>query len=84
MQKTLLTVNNGNEGFIFVNSTLTSQMNISEYVAGLMPQFTSAQVQATVAQYTGIGLDTVFDQATAIMGECERTYNFACIHPHSA
>lgn len=34
-----------------------------------MPQFTPAQVQATVSQYTGIGLDTVFDQASAILGE---------------
>lgn len=61
---------NGNEGLIFVNSTITSQLTISQYVAALMPQFTPAQVQATVAQYTGIGLDTVFDQATAIMSEC--------------
>lgn len=62
---------NANEGVTFVNSNVTANLTISQYVATLMPQFTPAQVQATIAQYTGIGLDTVFDQAAAIIGECE-------------
>lgn len=37
-----------------------------------MPQFNERQIQQTVNEYTGIGLNTVYDQAVAIMGECEQ------------
>lgn len=36
-----------------------------------MPQFDETQIQQTANIYTGIGLDTVLDQAIAIMGECK-------------
>lgn len=38
-----------------------------------MPQFSEKEIQQTVKTYTGVGLNTVFDQAVAIMGECEIT-----------
>ena len=46
-------------------------MSLFDYVTQLVPQFTDQQIQETVAQYTHIpGVDTVTDQAIAIMGEC--------------
>ena len=59
------------EGRIFVNSAFSSQMELKNYVTQLFPQFNDKQLQDTVAQYTGIGLDTVNDQAVGIMGECQ-------------
>lgn len=58
------------EGRTFVNSGVISEMNITNYVSQLFPQFNDKQIQDTVAQYTGAGLGTAFDQAVAIMGEC--------------
>ena len=58
------------EGRIFVNSAFSSQMDLTNYVTQLFPHFNDKQIQGTVAQYTGIGLDTVNDQAVGIMGEC--------------
>ncbi len=62
---------NSDEGLTFVNSNFTSEMTVEQYVAGLMPTFSDVQVQKVVNMYKGIGLDTVFAQADAIMGECE-------------
>ncbi len=62
---------NSDEGSIFINSNFTSEMTVEQYVAGLMPTFNEAQVQKVANMYKGIGLDTVFAQADAIMGECE-------------
>ena len=58
------------EGRTFVNSGVISEMNITNYVSQLFPQFNDKQIQDTVAQYTGAGLETAFDQAVGIMGEC--------------
>ena len=59
------------EGTIFVNSTFSAEMTLSDYVAQLVPQFSQEQIQETVAQYTNVsGLETVNDQAIAVMGEC--------------
>jgi len=65
----LLTMTNSDEGSIFINSNFTSEMTVEQYVAGLMPTFNEAQVQKVANMYKGIGLDTVFAQADAIMGE---------------
>ena len=46
-------------------------MDLTNYVTQLFPHFNDKQIQDTVAQYTGIGLDTVNDQAVGIMGECQ-------------
>jgi hypothetical protein len=46
-------------------------ITLADYVAQLVPQFNESQIKATVAQYTGIGLETVFNQSAGIMGECE-------------
>lgn len=62
---------NSDEGFIFVNSTFTGEMTVEQYVAGLMPQFNDAEVQLVADMYKNIGLDTVFEQADKIMGECK-------------
>ena len=70
IQERYLGVTNAAEGVIFVNETITENMTLAEYVAQLVPQFNATQIDATVAQYTGIGLNTVYDQAVAIMGDC--------------
>ena len=59
------------EGTIFVSSTIEANQTVTDYVTQLMPQFNEAQIKKAVETYTGIGLDTVFDQAVGIMGECE-------------
>ncbi|KAI5115695.1 hypothetical protein M0805_004464, partial [Coniferiporia weirii] len=65
----LFSVTNAFEGRIFVDANITSNMSLSNYTSQLFPAFGESQIEATVLQYTGIGLDTVFDQATAVMGE---------------
>ena len=45
-------------------------MNISTYIKQLFPTFNESQIQETAQQYTSIGLDSVDEQAVAIMGEC--------------
>lgn len=67
--KNYLAMTNTFEGRIFVNANFSTQMDITTYVTQLFPLFDEKQIQDTVDQYTGIGLDTVNDQAIAIMGE---------------
>ena len=62
------------EGSIFVSSTIEANQTVTDYVTQLMPQFNEKQIQEAVKTYTGIGLDTVFDQAVGIMGECKLHY----------
>ena len=60
------------EGSIFVNATFSAEMTITDYVTQLVPDFNQQQIDEAVALYTNVpGLDTVNDQAIAIMGECE-------------
>ena len=66
-----LGVNNAFEGTLFINETVVANMTLSDYVAQLVPQFDKVQIDATVAQYNDIGLDTVSDQAAAVLGECK-------------
>lgn len=66
-------VTNSDEGFIFINSNFTSEMTVEQYVADLMPTFNNAQVQRVANMYKGAGFGSVFEQADAIMGECERS-----------
>ena len=62
------------EGTTFVNATFSAEMTITDYVTQLVPQFNEQQIQEAVAQYTNVpGLNSVNDQAIAIMGECECT-----------
>ena len=70
----LLSVTNTFEGRDFVSQNFTVNQTITEYIYQLMPQFSDRQIRETAKLYTGIGLDTVFDQATAIIGECEQVY----------
>lgn len=58
------------EGTIFVNPNISEEITVEDYVTQLFPLFNQEQIKATVAQYTGIGLNTVNDQAIGIMGEC--------------
>ena len=53
------------EGSIFVSSPIEANQTVTDYVTQLMPQFNEKQIQEAVKTYTGIGLDTVFDQAVA-------------------
>ena len=59
------------EGEVFVNANFTDNITLADYVTQLVPQFNESQIQATVARYTNIGLDTVLDQAIGVMGECK-------------
>ncbi|THH08486.1 hypothetical protein EW145_g2677 [Phellinidium pouzarii] len=65
----LLSVTNTFEGRIFVSSEIVSNMTVSDYISQLFPTFGKTQIEAAAREYTGIGLDTIFDQAVAIMGE---------------
>ncbi|EJC97338.1 uncharacterized protein FOMMEDRAFT_100018, partial [Fomitiporia mediterranea MF3/22] len=64
-----LAVTNAFEGTVFVNANFSAQMTATDYVTQLFPLFNQAQIEETVQQYTNIGLNTVNDQAIAIMGE---------------
>ncbi|PAV17979.1 cephalosporin esterase [Pyrrhoderma noxium] len=64
-----LAVSNTFEGRIFVNPILSSEIDTYTYVQRLYPSFSTSNVQETVQQYTNIGLNTVDEQAVAIMGE---------------
>ncbi|EJC97529.1 alpha/beta-hydrolase [Fomitiporia mediterranea MF3/22] len=66
-----LAVTNAFEGTVFVNANFSAQMTATDYVTQLFPLFNQAQIEETVQQYTNIGLNTVNDQAIAIMGECK-------------
>ena len=46
-------------------------MNIYTFIKQLFPTFNESQIQETAQQYTSIGLDSVDEQAVAIMGECK-------------
>lgn len=60
------------EGTIFVNSTFSSEMTLEDYVTQLVPQFSAQQISQAVALYSNVtGLNTVNDQAIAVMGECK-------------
>jgi hypothetical protein len=62
----LLSFSSSNEGFIFINQNNT--LSVVDYVAQLFPLFGQKEIDATAAQYAGLG--TPFEQVTAIMGEC--------------
>ena len=59
------------EGGIFVNANFSEQLTLTDYVTQLFPLFDSEQIQTAVQNYENIGLETVNDQAIAVMGECE-------------
>ncbi|KAF8801565.1 alpha/beta-hydrolase [Phlegmacium glaucopus] len=63
----VLTVTNAFEGTVFVNQNTASTVQIADYVSQLYPNFGTAQINAAVAQYAGLG--TNIFQADAIMGE---------------
>lgn len=44
---------------------------LSEYVQDLFPTLSSSQVTTVANQYTDVGFDGTFNQAVAVMGECE-------------
>ncbi|EJC97368.1 alpha/beta-hydrolase [Fomitiporia mediterranea MF3/22] len=67
----LSAITNAFEGTVFVNANFSAQMTATDYVTQLFPLFNQAQIEETVQQYTNIGLNTVNDQAIAIMGECK-------------
>lgn len=59
------------EGGIFVNTNFSAQMTLTNYVTQLFPLFNDEQIQTAIQNYENIGLETVNDQAIAVMGECE-------------
>ena len=69
-----MAMTNAFEGGIFVNSNFSEVMTVTDYVTQLFPLFNQAQINEAVRQYTNVsGLETVNDQAIAIMGECKRS-----------
>ncbi|PAV17978.1 cephalosporin esterase [Pyrrhoderma noxium] len=64
-----LAVSNTFEGRLMVYPNLSSQMDTYTFVKHLFPSFSISQIQKTVRQYTNIGLNTVEEQAAAIIGE---------------
>lgn len=55
-----------------MNANFSAEITVTDYITQLVPDFNEQQIQEAVAQYTNVpGLNTVNDQAIAIMGECE-------------
>lgn len=60
-----------NEGFDFVSSTTVSTLD--SYVRNLFPALDDPHVKAIVDTYASAdGLETPFDQAVALQGECKK------------
>ena len=70
LQKTILMVENTDEGSPFVNANVTAQLTLQQYVTALMPQFNEAQINLITNLYKGLG-STVFEQASLVMGDCK-------------
>jgi cholinesterase len=69
LQEIIYSVTNTFEGALFVDQSTASTVQIPEYISQLFPAFGSKEIEATQAQYAGLG-SNIF-QAVAIMGECE-------------
>ncbi|THH19417.1 hypothetical protein EW146_g1764 [Bondarzewia mesenterica] len=69
--ETLLAITNSHEGDLFVNATAVTSANLTlaEYVTQLFPRLNHTQVQHAVGLYSRIGLQTVVEQAEAVMGD---------------
>lgn len=61
---------NAAEGDIFVDQNIIENMTLVEYVKQLLPNFNDAQVNDTVCEYSNSDLQTVYDQAIGIYGDC--------------
>ncbi|KAF7349907.1 Carboxylic ester hydrolase [Mycena venus] len=68
----LLVTTNSNEGaffFVFPDVLTVNNFTLTEYITQLFPRLTTQQINIAVGLYSNIGLATVSDQATKIMGE---------------
>jgi len=63
----LYSVTNTFEGAVFVSASTTNNLAVADYVSELFPNFGTQEIQATTAQYAGLG--STINQAIAIMGE---------------
>jgi hypothetical protein len=65
-------VTNTFEGLIFVDPSVTANITVAQFVAGVFRNFNQTLINATVAQYNNVpGLVTTNDKAVGIFGECE-------------
>ncbi|KAJ7734753.1 Alpha/Beta hydrolase protein [Mycena maculata] len=67
----LLLTTNADEGALFVNPDALVHNNITlhAYTRGLFPRLDPAQVEQVVKLYSNIGLGSIVDQASEIMGD---------------
>lgn len=69
-QETLLTINNADEGSIFVNPSFVENQTLSEYISNLIFTLDEAQVQTATSLYERVSGGIVI-QANTAMAECE-------------
>ena len=66
-----MAVTNAFEGGLFVPAQDVAVLTLEDYIGQLFPSFNNGHVRRAVNHYTNIGLETIVDQASAIMGEGE-------------
>lgn len=74
-QKALLTMTNTREGDSFVDQRTAATVTAAGYTLRLFPNMGTANAAAVAKLYAGVG--TPIDQANAIMGECQSSYDLA-------
>ncbi|KAJ7133522.1 alpha beta-hydrolase [Mycena epipterygia] len=68
----LLVTTNSAEGagfFVFPDILIANNFTLTKYITQLFPRLTTRQIQTAVELYSNIGLASVSDQATKVMGE---------------
>ncbi|KAA1475667.1 alpha/beta-hydrolase [Dentipellis sp. KUC8613] len=67
----LIVSTNSHEGTLFASpqAIAASNITLAEYVAGLFPRLSQAQIETAVSLYSNIGLSDVPDQASTVMAE---------------
>ncbi|KAJ6572038.1 alpha/beta-hydrolase [Mycena capillaripes] len=68
----LLVTTNSAEGavfFVFPDVLITNNFTLTKYITQLFPRLTDQQIRTAVGLYSNIGLLSVSDQATKVMGE---------------
>lgn len=64
-------MNNQFEGRNYVSRNFTTNITTTEYVQTLFPRISSSKAREIAEMYQGIGFNSVFEQASEVMGDCE-------------
>ena len=69
-------MNNQFEGRNYVSRNFTTNITTTEYVQTLFPRISSSKAREIAEMYQGIGFNSVFEQASEVMGDCEWRFMF--------